>query len=876
MEEQKDKKTIDNYSTPLIDRKIFFGNPEISGAQISPDGKFVTFIKALDGTMNIWIKAKEDGFEDAVPLTNDTKRPIRSYFWSRDSKFIIYAQDAGGDENFALYVVNPIIEHQGQIPEASALTPTEGTHSYVLSLPKSQADKIYVAVNDRDMAWHDCYCYNIATGERSLVLENDGQYNSFFLDLEGNVKMVGRSLSNGGNEILWKDGNDFKNLFTASLEESIVPIRFRPDGKVYFSSNLGETDLAGLYLFDPESKELKLIESDPQNEVDLENVSFSYITDELIATIYCGDKKRIYWKDDNFKNDFELLEKKFEEAEVSITSTTSDEKIWIIYVATDRDPGSAYLFDRSSKEIDFLYKPRPELPVEHLVNMLPVRYNSLDGLEIPAYLSFPSYHSDKALPAVIFVHGGPWARDYWGYNSFAQFLANRGYAVLQSNFRGSTGFGKKFLNAAINEWGEKMQDDLTAGYHYLVEKHNIDPERVAIVGGSYGGYATLAGLCFTPDIYAAGVSIVGPSNLFTLLETIPPYWESAREMFHKRMGDPTTEEGRAQLKRQSPFFHAHNIKAPLLVAQGANDPRVKKSESDQIVIAMRDHGLPVEYINFHDEGHGFANPENNLAFISVMEAFLAKHLGGRYQSDILDETKKIIDKATVDISKLEMPKIISDDILNRPMPFDTFEAEDSSEYYIIKLELQGQNFEYEIQRDYRSDGDLMTITDHASSDMGQMSDQSTIKIEDGRAVRRHLVQEPLDVKLEIRDDSIDIESSVSGQLSSQQIRFDQNFVLDGAHLDNYITQMDKSKIDDIVIRVFDSQMQRFNRYKSIVEFNNEYDMQKCHKVQLNDPETDELLIEYVISDTEEPLLLYKTSVLKQMNGAHLKMERRER
>ncbi|MBT8228939.1 MAG: S9 family peptidase [Bacteroidia bacterium] len=589
------------YLNPIIDRNIFFGNPEISGAQISPDGQYISFIKPLNGTMNLWVKRKEEPFDDAYPVTNDQKRPIRSYFWSRDSRYILYVQDKGGDENYHIYAVNPSIDiREGNETGVRDLTPFEDITAFILHLPKFDEDLIYVGINDRDKAWHDYYKLRISTGERELILINENKFTAAYFDLESSLKVLSRSTDDGGTEILVPKADTYEAVLYANLEENLAPLKFNAGGQLYILSNIGKADLQGLYLLDLNTREMTLIESDPESEVDIETVSFSELSNEIIATTYIADKKRIYWKNEEFEEDYNHLISQFPESEVDIVSMTKDESEWLAVVSSDIDPGSVFHYNRSNKGSSFLYAPRPELPKKELCRMQPIKYPSFDGLMIPAYLTIPNMNSSEKLPGIIVPHGGPWARDYWGYNSFAQFLANRGYVVLQPNFRGSTGFGKSFLNAAINQWGEKMQDDLSAGADFLVEHYNVASGKIAIMGGSYGGYATLAGLAFTPDIYAAGVSIVGPSNLFTLLETIPPYWESARVMFHKRMGNPNTEEGRAQLTRQSPFFHADKIKAPLMVAQGANDPRVKKSESDQIVIAMRDHGLDVNYLNFPD------------------------------------------------------------------------------------------------------------------------------------------------------------------------------------------------------------------------------------------------------------------------------------
>ena len=350
----------------------------------------------------------------------------------------------------------------------------------------------------------------------------------------------------------------------------------------------------------------------------------------------------------SFRADYDLIKKQLGDREISFGSSTKDEQVWVVNSFSDVDPGTTWIYDRKTKKLTKLYTLREKLPREALAEMKPVTYKSSDGLEIPAYLTLPKGVAAKNLPAIIVPHGGPWARDEWGYNSFAQFLANRGYAVLSPNFRGSTGYGKKFLDAGNNEWGQKMQDDLTYGVKYLVEQGIADPKRVGIMGGSYGGYATLAGVTFTPDLYAAAVAIVAPSNLMTLLESIPPYWEAGRVIFYKRMGDPNTAEGKEQLKRQSPLFSVEKIKTPLMVVQGANDPRVNKREADQIVIALRDRSYPVEYLVAPDEGHGFQRPVNNMAMFAAGEKFLAKHLGGRFQESATPEVAARLKEITVD------------------------------------------------------------------------------------------------------------------------------------------------------------------------------------------------------------------------------------
>jgi dipeptidyl aminopeptidase/acylaminoacyl peptidase len=356
----------------------------------------------------------------------------------------------------------------------------------------------------------------------------------------------------------------------------------------------------------------------------------------------------VHWKNRDWESDFRRVEKQVPGKELRGTSVTADDRMWLVVAYSDTEPGETYLFDRNTKKLTLQFRLREKLDRSYLAPMKPVRYESSGGLEIPAYLTLPKGVAAKNLPAILVPHGGPWGRDVWGYSGLVQFLANRGYAVLQPNFRGSTGYGKKFLDLGNREWGQKMQDDVTWGAKYLFQKGIADPKRIGIMGGSYGGYATLAGVAFTPDMYAAAVDIVGPSNLMTLIQSIPPYWEQIRAMFYKRMGDPTTPEGKAQLERQSPLNAAAKIRTPLLVVQGANDPRVNKKESDQIVVALRDRGLPVEYLVAPDEGHGFARPINNMAMYAAAEKFLAKHLNGRYQPDMPPEVSARLKEISVD------------------------------------------------------------------------------------------------------------------------------------------------------------------------------------------------------------------------------------
>jgi dipeptidyl aminopeptidase/acylaminoacyl peptidase len=642
---------------PLIDRELFFGPPVIAGGQLSPDGKYMSFLKTYKGTMNVWVKDASAPFESAHPLTADTLRPIRNYFWSRDGKYILYVQDKGGDENFNVYAVNPSEKPAaGQdIPINRALTDYKGVRTFIYSVPKSDPDALYIGLNDRDKKWHDLYKLKISNGEKTLLRQNSDKdrITGWIFDWSDKLRLATRANEDGSNDLLRVDEKELVPIYYTGPFEEFDPYAFDKDNKqFYVATNKGDDrDLKQLVLLDPASMKETFVEKDPQNRVDFGNANFSDVTRSIVLTSYTDEKQRLYWKDKQFEEDYRIIEKELPGLLLDFTSSTADENLWLLSAYSDTDPGAAYLFDRKTKKLSFQYRPRPDIPIKSLAPMKAIKYKSSDGLEIPAYLVLPKGIPAKNLPMVAFPHGGPWGRDYWGYNSFAQFLANRGYAVLLPNFRASTGYGKKFLDAGNKQWGDKMQDDITWGIKYLVSEGIVDAKHVGIMGGSYGGYATLAGVAFTPDLYAAAVSIVGPSNLITLLNSIPPYWEPIRKLFYLRMGDPSTDEGKAQLERQSPLNSADKIKTPLLVAQGANDPRVNKAESEQIVNALRKRNFPVEYILAPDEGHGFARPVNNMAMLAAAEKFLATYLGGRYQESMTPEVEKRLGEIKVDVKK---------------------------------------------------------------------------------------------------------------------------------------------------------------------------------------------------------------------------------
>lgn len=749
---------------PLLDRELFFGDPEISGAQLSPDGKLMAFVKPYKGTRNIWVKKTEDPFNSAKPVTDDQKRPVTSYFWSRDGKFILFVQDQGGDENFNVYAVNPAAAPATgrEVPAARNLTDLQGVRAFIYAVPKSDPDAIFVGLNNRDNAWHDAYKVKISTGERTLIRQNDDRISGWLFDQKDQLRMATRTADNGDTEILRVDAKGFTQVYTCNVFESCGPIRFHKDNKrVYMVTNKGTTDLMRLVLFDPETGKEELVESDPLNRVDFGNASFSELTDELIATAYEDERVRIYWRDKSYEADYKLLQSKLPNKDLNFDSSTADEKLWKVAASSDTEPGEVYLFDRTTKKLTLQYRIFDKLPREHMATMKAVSYKSSDGLEIPAFLTLPKGLEARNLPMIVFPHGGPWARDSWGYNPYAQFLANRGYAVLQPNFRSSVGYGKKFLNAGNKQWGEKMQDDLTWGVKAMVAQGIADPKRVGIMGGSYGGYATLAGVAFTPDVYAAGVSIVGPSNLITLLASIPPYWEAGRKLFNERMGDPSTSEGRAQLERQSPLNSANKIKSPLLVIQGANDPRVKKAESDQIVIALRERGSAIEYIVAPDEGHGFARPVNNMAMIAAAEKFLAKHLGGRFQEGATPEVAARLKEISVDVKTVEKPKTVSSNSVTAPKP--AVDLKPVKLNYKAKLEIGGQSIDMTTTTDIKEQNGAWLISELAKTPQGEISDTTVVEKGSLVVTKRSIKQGPVAIDVDFKNSKATGSMNINGQ-----------------------------------------------------------------------------------------------------------------
>jgi dipeptidyl aminopeptidase/acylaminoacyl peptidase len=616
--------------TPLIKRTDFFGNPTRTQGRLSPDGRWLSWIAPRDGVLNVWVAPAANPAQ-AKPLTAEKVRPIRQHFWSPDSSQILFINDKGGDENFLLYGVDV------RTGAERALTPFEKTRAEIVGISSVVKDRILVGLNNRDARWHDVHSLDLKTGKLTPVLINNGGYESFTADEQLNVRIASKSRADGGSDKFRVVNNavEAKPFEQVSLEDSLTTqaAGFTTDGRTLYWVDSRGRDTAALIAQDMATGGKRTIAQDARADIggamtnprtgEVEAYSVNYLRNEWVPV---GTA---------VKNDLAFLKTQLR-GEITVTSRTDADDKWIVSVHSATNPPASYLYERANRKLTKLYTTRPELDGATLASMQPVEIKSRDDKTLTAYVTLPAGtdpdgdgRPNKPVPMVLLVHGGPWDRDAYGFNTQHQWLANRGYAVMSVNYRGSTGFGKNFISAGDLQWGRKMHDDLLDAVDWAVKRGITPKDKVAIYGGSYGGYATLAGLAFTPTTFACGVDIVGPSNLQTLLKTIPPYWEAGKVQFYKRMGDPTTEEGRKLLDERSPLYKAGDIVRPLLIGQGKNDPRVNEAESQQIVDAMKAKGIPVTYVLFPDEGHGFARPVNNIAFNAVAENFLAKCLGGR-------------------------------------------------------------------------------------------------------------------------------------------------------------------------------------------------------------------------------------------------------
>ncbi len=616
--------------TELIPRKVLFGNPDRITVRLSPDGTKISFLAPVNDVLNVWVGPIEDPMS-ARPVTTDTDRGIYRYFWSYTNEHIIYIQDKAGEENWRIYSVNVGTNI------TKDLTPLEGVNARIQGVSPKFPYEILVALNDRVPELHDIYRVNIETGYRKLIEENEG-FAGYMVDDDYDIRFAYMMTADGGYELLEPNHeNEWELFLKVPMEDSLTtdPIGFDKTGNHMYMIDSRDRNTAALFQLNLKNKDRIIL---AENETaDVDDLLFHPTEKTVQAVAFYYDRKHWRVLDEEILQDLTYL-KSIADGDVEIVSRTLDDKYWIVAYIFDNGPVQYYLYDHMKQKAEFLFTNNQQLENLPLAKMHPTVIESRDGLNLVSYYTLPLNSHENGelrprdpLPMVLLVHGGPWSRDIWGYDSQHQWLANRGYAVLSVNFRMSTGFGKEFINAGNLEWGGKMHDDLIDAVQWSVDEGIADPDKIGIMGASYGGYATLAGMTFTPEIFACGIDIVGPSNLVTLLESLPPYWEPTIELFAKRVGDHRTDDGRQFLIERSPLTYVDRIQNPLLIGQGANDPRVKQSESDQIVQSMEEKEIAVTYVLYPDEGHGFARPENRLSFYAVVEAFLSECLGGSYE-----------------------------------------------------------------------------------------------------------------------------------------------------------------------------------------------------------------------------------------------------
>lgn len=600
----------------LIPVEDFFRNPEKAQFSISQDGNHIAWLAPYENRMNVFVQNIES--KTITQATHETTRDIHGYLWGNNSR-IVYLRDNGGDENFQLYASN--IDGTYSV----CLTPYDGVVVHIVDILHEVEDEILISMNKRNPQFFDVYRLHVVTGELTSVAENPGNILGWVTDHNGAVRL-GMASDGVNRTLLYRDDETqpFRELYTANFRETLAPLGFTFDNKkMYVTSNRGRNTSA-VYLFNPETAlEEELIYANEQ--FDCESAFVSRVRKTLVSVSYNGLKKERVVFDPFWKNLYERLSVLLPNQHISIADSDEHETKFIVITYSDRNSGCFYFYDSTSDTISLLSQSRPWLNENDMAEMQCVTYTTRDGLTVHGYLSYPVGAEPKNLPVIMFPHGGPWVRDNWGFDGRVQFLCNRGYAVLKMNYRGSTGYGRAFWESSFKQWGRAMQNDITDAVNWLVETGVANPKQVAILGGSYGGYAVLAGLAFTPDVYCCGVDIVGVSNLFTFRETIPEYWKPLNDMSDEMIGSVT--EDAELLRSVSPVFHVDNIKAPLLVFQGAKDPRVNINESDQIVEALRNKGIDVEYIVKDDEGHGFQNEENKVEMYSIIERFLKKYLG---------------------------------------------------------------------------------------------------------------------------------------------------------------------------------------------------------------------------------------------------------
>jgi dipeptidyl aminopeptidase/acylaminoacyl peptidase len=720
-------------AVPLIDRELFFNYPEIRNGKLSPDGKMVAFLKASKGIMNIWVKnVNEPASKSRVLTTSDY--PLTDFSWTGDSKLILFAHSIWENENFNVYAVDPnetVDSLSNGTPTVRNLTPLDSVSTVLYQVSRKNPDLAWVGVNNRDKKWYDLYSLEISSGNLKLIRRNKDSISRWIFDWAENPQVGIRYRSSDSTSEylrLNKDGSSTK-IFESSVLDISEPLSFSSDNQwIYVKSNKGQDqDLVKLIMVNLSNMKIVDVEEDPQHKVDLDDCIFSHATHEPVFTTYTDNRKRTYFKDSSLESDFQFLQKKFPGREISFLDFSDNDSLVLFSTGADDRLTQVYLFDRNQKQTSLQYIPQAGLrPYEsHFSKMQSIVYQSSDGTNISAYLTMPKGFASKNLPVIILPHDGPWSRDKWGFNNVVQWLANRGYAVLQMNFRGSAGFGKKFLNAGNKQWGTLMQDDITWGVNELIGRGIADPRRVGILGANFGGYAVLAGLAFTGDVYAAGVDIDGPSNLLLTYSSLPNSWSGTRKTFSSRVGDTASNSARNLLVKQSPMLADANIRTPLMIVYGTNDPMVTKNENDHIVVTMRDSSRKVEYLILPGDSYPFTNISNEMACFARIENFLGKYLRGRSQESMKPETANRLKEIQQDIANTTVGVAVPVTAM-AAFPTPSSDLATGNYNYTILVEVPGRRVPLAMSRLIMSDSaNNWVVTDQITGQTGDQADEAT-------------------------------------------------------------------------------------------------------------------------------------------------------
>ncbi|MFI5154116.1 MAG: prolyl oligopeptidase family serine peptidase [Chitinophagales bacterium] len=789
--EAKDVPAPSGQPLPLIDREFFFGNPEFIDPKLSPDGRMISFLRAYKGILNIWVKKTEDPFSKSYPITA-SEEPVNNSYWTLDSRLILFSHNTWENDIYNVFAVDPVdsVESPLGVPYVHNLYPSDSQSVKIIRASALDSDLLWVGSMNKDQPFDDLYKFRISTGSLTLIRKNADRISQIFFDWN-EVPRIGIRYESKDSSLellrLNKDGSSTKIYDCSNLDICKI-IGFSADNQwVYIKTNKGEQqDLVKLIRLNPETMKWNDVEQDPLNKVDLGRVLLGDSTHDLLFTSYFDDNLRVYWKDSSYQQDELFLRSKFPDRQIAFQQSSTNEQRYLITISADDKLPQVYSFDRDTKSLILQYTEYSRLkPFENALSKIqPETYQSSDGMNIGAYLSMPKGYPSKNLPLIVMPHDGPWSRDYRGFNHIVQWLNSRGYAVLQMNYRGSSGFGKKFLNAGNRQWGLLMQDDITWGINDLIGRGIADPRRIAIMGNGYGGYAALAGLAFTSDIYTAAVAIDGPSNLITLIGSIPANWNKSKRIFAERVGDDSRHDGRIKLERTSPLFADSAIKSPLLMIQDRYRSRIAKIESDQLVIDLRDSGRKVEYLDISEESQNASRTSNQSVAFARAESFLGKNLHARYQESVRPDVARRLQEITVDIAALTpgIAKVFS--------PLQKFDApgadlNQGSYTYGVMADLRNRRIPLNMTRTIVDDSLNWIVTDKITGQMGEQTDEAVYQKGSLIPVSRKTTQRNATNEYDYFGN--DIRANLSGKTVNSSI--EGAYLHDGAGIDMLIARM---------------------------------------------------------------------------------------